>query len=71
MNMQGHFEWLQEKVNQLGTATNTPAHTEELASFSDKLQKLAPTLHPHPMDRPVDEPIHKRVQQYTETLCAT
>ena len=27
-------------------------------------------LHPCPTDRPVDEPIHTAMKQYTDTLCA-
>ena len=50
---------------------NTPAHIKELANLTEKLQKLALMLHPHPTDRPVDEPIHRAMQQYTDTLCVT
>ena len=60
--LQKHFELLQEKFNQLGRTMNTPAHTEELTHSTDKLQKLALALHPHPTDRPVDEPIHTAMQ---------
>ena len=42
--LQEHFEQLQEKLNQLGTATNTPVHTKELANLANKLQKIG--LHP-------------------------
>ena len=37
--MQEHFEHFQEKPEQLGTARNTPAHTEELAHLTEKFQK--------------------------------
>ena len=50
---------------------NTLAHTEELAYLTKKLQKLALMQHTCPTDRPVDEPLHAAMQQYTDTLCAT
>ena len=50
---------------------NTPAHTEELTQLTEKLKKLALTLHLHPIDWPLDEPIHEEMQKYTDTLCAT
>ena len=69
--LQEHLKWLQEKLDQLGTAMNTPAYTEELAHSTEKLQKLALMLHSCPTHRPVDQHIHAAVQQYTDTLCAT
>ena len=48
---------------------NTSAHIEELAHLTEKLQKLALTLYPCPTDRPVNEPIHTAMQQYTDILC--
>ena len=68
--LQKHLKWLKERLEQLGTATNTPTYTEELAHLTDKLQKLALTLNPHPADRPLGEHIHTEMQQYTDTLCA-
>ena len=49
-----------EKLDQLG-----PAQSEELADSTDKLQKLALTLHPHPTDRPVGKPINVAIYRYT------
>ena len=69
--LQEHFKSLHEKFDQLGTAMNMPAHTEEHTHLTDKLLKLVLTLHPHPTDRPMGEPIHTAMQQYTDTLCAT
>ena len=47
-----------EKLDHLGTAINTSTHTEEDAHLTDKQQKLVLTLHPHPTNRAVHEPIH-------------
>ena len=66
MQLQEQFKWLQERLNQIRTVANTPAHIEELALLTNKLQKLALTLHSHPTNRPVDEPIHPAIQQYTD-----
>ena len=50
---------------------NTPAHTEELAHQTEKLQKVALMLHTCPTHRQVDKPILTAIQQYTDTPCAT
>ena len=34
VQLQEHFEWFQENFDQLETAMNTPAHTEELADLT-------------------------------------
>ena len=49
---------------------STPAHSYELAHLTEKLHKVALTLHPCPTQRPVNEPLHAALQQYIDTLCA-
>ena len=71
MQLQEHFQQLQERLDQLGSATSPPAHTEELAHLTEKLQQLAMMLQSCSTCRPVDKPIHTAMQQYTDTLCAT
>ena len=70
MQLQEHFKQLKERLNQLGPTTNLPTHVEELAHLTEKLQQLAMMLQPHSPCRPVEEPIHTTMQQYTNTLCA-
>ena len=71
VQLQDHLMQCQERLNQLGSTTGPPAHTKELAHFTEKLQQLAVTLQPHSTCRPIQEHIHTAMQQYTDTLCTT
>ena len=69
VQLQEHFQQLQERLNQLGSTTSPHTHTEELAHLTEKLQKLALLLQPCSTYKPADKPIHTVMQQYTDTLC--
>ena len=43
----------------------------ELTQLTDKLQHLTVKVQPHPVPQPNEEPVHKTIQAYTETLHAT
>ena len=62
LQLQEHFQQLQECLNQLGSTANPPMHVEKLAHFSYKLQQLAIILQPCPTSRPVVEPLHSNRQ---------
>ena len=61
VQLQEHFQQLQERLNQLGPTTNPSTHGEELAHLTKKLQQLAVTLQPCTTCRPMDEPIYTAV----------
>ena len=44
VQLQEHFQQLQERLNQLGPSTNPPIHAEEQSHLTEKLQQLAVTL---------------------------
>ena len=54
-----------------GSTADSPLHIEELAHFTNKLQKLAITLQLHPTCRPMEESLNTAMQKYADTLCAT
>ena len=43
----------------------------ELTQLTDKLQHLYMMHQPHPAHQPNEEPVHKTMQAYTDTLCTT
>ena len=53
-----------------GLLTNPPAHIEEIAHLTNKLQQLAITLQLHRTCRPVEESLQTAMQKYTDTSCA-
>ena len=71
VELQEHFQQLQEKLPQLEPTANSPTAVEELGHLTNKLQQLAVTLQLCPYSRPMEEPQHTTMQKYTDTLCAT
>ena len=60
------------KLDQLGAATNTPAHTKELAHLTKKVQKLVLMLHPYPKRQTCGwNPTHSNATIYRYPVCYT
>ena len=64
------FQQLQDQFAYLKSATHSPAPMTELMQLTDKLQHLTMMLQPHPMHQPNEEPVHKTMQAYMDTLHA-
>ena len=64
------FWQLHDQFSHLKSATHPPTPMAELTQLTDKLQHLTMMLQPHPAPMPNEEPVHKTMQAYTDTLCA-
>ena len=63
------FQQLKNQFASLKSNTALSTPTEELSQLTDKLQYLPMALQPTPQSS--EEPVHKTMQVYTDTLCAT
>ena len=65
------FQQLKDQFASLKSTTPQSTPMAELMHLTEKLQHLTMMLHPHSSPQPKEEPVHKTMQAYTDTLCAT
>ena len=65
------FQQLKDKFASLKANTHQSTSTAELTKLTDKLQHLKMTLQQHSAPQPNEEPVHKTMHTYTDTLHAT
>ena len=65
------FQQLKDQFTCLISATDLYTAMAELMQLMDKLQHLSMKLQLHPAPHPNEEPIHKTMQAYMDTLYAT
>ena len=63
------FQQLTNQFANLKSNTALSIPTEELSQLTDKLQH--PTMLLQPAPQSIEEPVHKTMQAYTDTLCTT
>ena len=63
------FQQLKNQFASLKCTSSQSTPTEELSQLTDKLQHLTMALQPAPQSS--EEPMHKTMQAYTDTLHAT
>ena len=65
------FQQLKDQFASLKSTTLQSTATTELMQLTDKLQRFTMTLQSHSALQPSEEPVHKTMQAYTDTLHAT
>ena len=65
------FRQLKDQFASLKPTTPQSTAMAELMQLIDKLQHLTMMAQPHSAHQPNEEPVHKTMQVYTDTLCAT
>ena len=63
------FQQLKNQFSSLKSTTPLSTPTEELLQLTDKLQHLTMVLQPAPQSS--EEPVHKTMEAYMDTLCTT
>ena len=66
--MLGQFQQFKNQFEGLKSNTPQSTPTEELSQLTDKIQHLTMALQPDPQSS--EEPVHKTIQAYTDTLHA-
>ena len=65
------FWQLKDQFSSLKSAIHPPTPMAELTQLTDKLPHLTKMFQLHPVPQPIEEPIHKTMQAYTDTLHTT
>ena len=65
------FWQLQDQFSSLKSVTHPPTHMPEFMQLTDKLQHLTMMLQPHLTHQSNEEPMHKTMQAYMNTLHTT
>ena len=65
------FQQLKDQFACLKSTTHQSTSTAEQMHVTDKLQHLTLTLQLHSVPQPNEEPVHKTMQVYTDTMHAT